>query len=324
MEWLQIETTLPDHRKVIRLASELKISRMEAVGIVVSFWLWAIHNREDGVLEPFDTDTIARVVDFKGKPVRLISALHRCGFLDDAPNGYVIHDWDERAGMLIDKREKMREQSRNRVRNYRERKKKSVTMDIEGCNADCSGDVMRYCNDDVTHYNSVTVTQDSNDSNALGNADVTHPQNSTVHKYIDDDDLRAGAGARAREELDDTTEQDTKRIKLAFETWIGREPTPAELDGIRDDCYLRFNEPGVAIAAIQIAGANGAKNPLPYIKMLYADWERYPVKSEKQALALHSLMTTARMKGLGSFGNDFNAIAAGKKLDAFQRGEIEI
>ncbi len=320
MEWLQIETTLPDHRKVARLASELKTSRMEAVGIVVTFWLWAIHNREDGILESFDMDTIARVVDYKGKAVRLISALRKCGFLDDTPDGYAIHDWDERVGMLIDKREKLREQSRNRVRNYRERKKKSVTPDADNINDGCNGDVTHDSNADVTHYNSVTVTQDGNDSNALGNADVTHPQYSTVHKYIDDDDLRA----RAREELDDTTEQDTKRIKLAFETWIGREPTPAELDGIRDDCYLRFNEPGVAIAAIQIAGANGAKNPLPYIKMLYADWERYPVKSEKQALALHSLMTTARMKGLGSFGNDFNALAAGKKLDTFQRGEIEI
>ena len=42
--WTRVDTGLRDHRKVRKLARELKIEQAHALGLVVNFWLFALNN----------------------------------------------------------------------------------------------------------------------------------------------------------------------------------------------------------------------------------------------------------------------------------------
>lgn len=293
MEWLQVETTLPDHRKIARLASELKLSRVHAVGLVVCFWLWAVHNREDGVLEDIDTDTIARVTDFKGKPEKLVSALCSCGLLDRLDSGYVIHDWEERVGLLIDKRNQQREQTRDRVQKYRARKKQESETA-------CNDDVTRYGNDGVTRYGNKRVTRDGNASN--GDVTPLTLHNTTLHNTTssiedDEDDEDEWYRAHAREDEDAKNE-----IASAIKRECGRNATPAECQ----DIYTAFTCADIPIcvipAAIKIAASNGVKNLAPYVIQIASSWRPYHPKTTDEAYYLNDLLRSSETGKTGLYG----------------------
>ncbi len=303
MEWLQVETTLPDHRKIARLASELKLSRVHAVGLVVCFWLWAVHNREDGILEDIDTDTIARVTDFKGKPEKLVSALCSCGLLDRLDSGYVIHDWEERVGLLIDKRNQQREQTRDRVQKYRARKKQESETA-------CNDNVTRYSNEDVTRYSNADETQNGN----ARNADVTHPQYSTVqysNKDDDDEDEDDRFSARARE-------KGCREIACAIKRCFNREANPVECDAIYKIFRIATDIPLEAVSfAIELAARNGANNLVHYLLKVADEWKQYPIKSYEGAAYINSLL-------LALLGKDPNMdpVRASELLQSAKKGEI--
>ena len=50
MAWIQIHQQLKDHRKVLAAADELDIEPAHMLGLLFSFWLWAIDNAPDGSL----------------------------------------------------------------------------------------------------------------------------------------------------------------------------------------------------------------------------------------------------------------------------------
>jgi hypothetical protein len=129
MAWIELHDNLPDHPKVLDLAAALKMDKDMVVGKLVRLWTWALANREDGVFAERDIGTVAEVMRFKGKPERLISALVDTRLLDRDGESYAIHDWEDRVGMLLAKRETIREQSRLRKRKQRD-KEKVVTRDI--------------------------------------------------------------------------------------------------------------------------------------------------------------------------------------------------
>lgn len=47
--WIQIYSNLPEHPKIYQLADTLETGNCEAVGVVVSLWLWAAKNAPDGI-----------------------------------------------------------------------------------------------------------------------------------------------------------------------------------------------------------------------------------------------------------------------------------
>ncbi len=49
MAWIQIHQQLKDHRKVLAAADELDIEPAHMLGLLISFWLWAIDNAPDGI-----------------------------------------------------------------------------------------------------------------------------------------------------------------------------------------------------------------------------------------------------------------------------------
>ena len=325
MEWLQIETTLPDHRKIARLASELKLSRVHAVGLIVCFWLWAVHNREDGILEDIDAETIARVTDYKGKPEKLVSALCYCGLLDRSDSGYIIHDWEERVGYLIESRKQQREKTRERVQKHRTRKK----QESESL---CNNSVTCYSNDGVTRYSNDNETQYGNDRNGevtplhnttLHNSTIQYRNDSSEDDEDDEEDLCEGSRARARaeakldrirttgidegaEEIDPDSEQFISRviaqskllndntaakwIDVAIQQSFARKATPMEINELLEIFDIRKISKKTIPAAISIAALNGANAIIPYVKKIADGWRGYPIQDIDQAIFLQNML----------------------------------
>ena len=108
MAWIELHDTLPDHKQVLAVATALKADKDLIVGKLVRLWVWALNNREDGRFIMQDVATIAEIMRFKGKPQKLITALLDARLLDYDGCNYMIHDWDERVGMPLAKRETSR------------------------------------------------------------------------------------------------------------------------------------------------------------------------------------------------------------------------
>lgn len=118
MAWIQVNDTLREHRKTYALANALNIEDYAAVGLTVCLWTWALTNAETGNLSVFPPRAVARACGWQGDASALLDALVASGFLDA---DYRIHDWDEYAGRLIEKRESSRERMRTQRRTQKEK-----------------------------------------------------------------------------------------------------------------------------------------------------------------------------------------------------------
>lgn len=112
MAWLQIDQTIRDHHKILDAADALETSDAHVTGCLVLLWLWAIDNAPDGSLAGISDATIARAAKWSGDKAAFIEALTDVGLLDRTPEGLAIHDWQERAGNLIDRRRSDAERKR--------------------------------------------------------------------------------------------------------------------------------------------------------------------------------------------------------------------
>ena len=123
MAWIEVHQGLREHRKTYACAEMLKINCVVMVGTLVSLWLWALDNAQDGSLDGISNRTIARVCDWPEKKASdLISALVECGWLDKDGEILRIHDWTDYAGRLMERREK----DKVRKKKTREKQWKSV------------------------------------------------------------------------------------------------------------------------------------------------------------------------------------------------------
>lgn len=109
MTWIESHQELARHPKTKRLARNLECSVPAALGHLHLLWWWATDYAPDGDLSAFTAEDIADALLWEGDPQTLIEGLQEARFLDD---GLQIHDWDDYAGRLIDKREANRERMR--------------------------------------------------------------------------------------------------------------------------------------------------------------------------------------------------------------------
>ena len=115
MAWIQVHQTLKDHRKVYAAADALDIEPAHALGLIVSFWLWALDNAPSGSLDGISNRMIARAAQWNGNADEFVEALKSAELLDETPDGELeLHDWQEYAGNLIEKREAEKQRSRKR------------------------------------------------------------------------------------------------------------------------------------------------------------------------------------------------------------------
>lgn len=116
MAWLELHQSIRDHRKVVIAADALSIPEPHLVGHIAYLWLWALDNAPDGLL-PSDR-VVARAAWWTGDPSEFVGALVEANLLDRCDDDLSIHNWDEYAGKLIDRRESNRErQARHRDKN---------------------------------------------------------------------------------------------------------------------------------------------------------------------------------------------------------------
>lgn len=119
MAWLKIYQSIREHRKILDAADDLEIEPPHMIGLLTSFWLWALDNAPDGDVSNISARNIARASQWKGDADKLLEALISAGLLDrrdseTEQSTILIHDWEEYAGGLIQERGKERERSRAR------------------------------------------------------------------------------------------------------------------------------------------------------------------------------------------------------------------
>jgi hypothetical protein len=129
--WAPIYQSLWTHRKTFELAALLGISETYAGAHCARLWTWAIDNAPDGDLSNLSDRAIAYGAGWTQEVSLFVGALLRAGFLDD---DRTIHDWDDYAGKLIERREKDAE---------RKQKSRGLAPDVRGTSNGASGLVRR-------------------------------------------------------------------------------------------------------------------------------------------------------------------------------------
>ena len=116
MAWIELHQAVWTHRKTFELAAALDLSETYAAAHLLRLWCWALDNAPDGNLTDVSDRAIARGADWSGEPEAFVAALTQAGWLDA---DRAIHDWEQYAGRLIDRREanaeRMRKARANRV-----------------------------------------------------------------------------------------------------------------------------------------------------------------------------------------------------------------
>jgi hypothetical protein len=92
-----------EHPKTLELAATLKIPRAYAVGLLEGLFHWTAKYAPTGDLSRFSDATIARGMYWGGKPERAIRALVKCGWVDEAGDQKLLHDWSEHADQCVQK-----------------------------------------------------------------------------------------------------------------------------------------------------------------------------------------------------------------------------
>lgn len=116
--WIRVDSVMPQHTKVKRLARKLgdpsEEGRTLACGILLRLWCWAARLAEDGVVSKYEPEEVADEVGWSRDPEELMESLIESGWIDETPEGPVIHDWNEWQGSILRRRvfAKLRAQAR--------------------------------------------------------------------------------------------------------------------------------------------------------------------------------------------------------------------
>ena len=114
MAWIQSHQTLAAHPKTRKLAHLLNVSKPAAIGHLHCFWWWALDYADDGDLSRHDALDIAIGAEWDGDAEAFLDAMRTAGFIDEDDDGArSIHDWQDYAGKLVDRRRQNAERMRN-------------------------------------------------------------------------------------------------------------------------------------------------------------------------------------------------------------------
>lgn len=113
--WIEVHHELPKHRKTLRLKTDLGVKTAQAVGHLVMLWLHCIEHAQDGDITDIPAEDLAMFAGYTGrKPEKFRDALIGAGFVDRTSDGrLLLHDWDEYAGKLNEKRRRDAERKRS-------------------------------------------------------------------------------------------------------------------------------------------------------------------------------------------------------------------
>lgn len=129
MDWLRIDSGLPEHPKVARLADELRVRDDVALAIVVRLLCWTARVSESGDLGCTTEARLCSLARLPGPPARTVAALISVGLLERSDGRLVVHDWSDVQGPMLRARDRMREY-RLRQRAHTRDANESVTRDV--------------------------------------------------------------------------------------------------------------------------------------------------------------------------------------------------
>lgn len=101
MAWIELHQAVWTHRKTFELAARLDLDETYAAAHVIRLWTWALDNSPEGDLSSLSDRAIAFGSGWRGDAETFVAALVDVGWLD--PNRQ-IHDWEEYAGRLAERR----------------------------------------------------------------------------------------------------------------------------------------------------------------------------------------------------------------------------
>lgn len=113
MAWIESHQAVGGHPKTKKLARLLDVSLPETVGHLHYLWWWALDFAQDGNLTKYDAYDIKDATLWDGDEMTLLNALMETGFIDVTDDGIFLHDWEEYAGKLIERRAKDRARKRS-------------------------------------------------------------------------------------------------------------------------------------------------------------------------------------------------------------------
>lgn len=129
MPWIKSDEALASHPKLTLIASDLGISKVEALGYLHLMWYWVLKFCDDGNITKY-IDIFPTEIGWKGDSDLFIETLVNRGFIDKSKTKkYTIHDWLDYSGKYFEKKEA----NRLRVEKHRQNKdNSSVTSHYTG------------------------------------------------------------------------------------------------------------------------------------------------------------------------------------------------
>lgn len=112
MAWIELHQSVWTHRKTLMLGHALGLPPAYAAAHMMQLWCWALDNAQDGDLSGLPAPVIAAGAGWTGDPDQFVEAAVSVGFLDRDGETLRIHDWEDYAGKLIERRTQHRERMR--------------------------------------------------------------------------------------------------------------------------------------------------------------------------------------------------------------------
>ena len=117
MAWIEVHQELRGHPKVTRLATLMGLDDLQALGLLVNLWLWAAQYAQNGDLTQFSDVEICAACGLEKRYSNVIvTNLIQSGWVDEGDEKRLIHHWGDYGLKFLDA-------TKNRVRDFRERKR---------------------------------------------------------------------------------------------------------------------------------------------------------------------------------------------------------
>ena len=242
--WIELHQEMPRHPKTLALAQALKISRREAVGLLIDLWTWGLNCADEtGHLRGITNEGIAMALDWSGRQAaKLVNALVDCGWIDGENGNYSLHDWADYTSRLSDKRK-----DAERKREARKRAKQA----------------------DESPENPQNVPGQSADSprkNAVNpRAGITKPNQTKPYITISNNNP-------ASIPVEEDVSVDTAALRKVCEEFSQAIHEPSEKE--REQLRLLLGEYSMSTLLAAIQDASGKGRSVNYLRAILESWKR--------------------------------------------------
>ena len=242
--WIELHQEMPRHPKTLALAQNLKISRREAVGLLIDLWTWGLNCADEtGHLRGITNEGIAMAMDWPGRQaVKLVNALVDCGWIDGENGSYCLHDWADYTSRLSDKRKDAERKREARKRAKQVDKSPENPQNVHGQSADSP------------RKNTVNPR-----------AGITEPN--LTKPYITTSNLNA-----ASIPVEEDASLDTAALRRVCEEFSSAIHEPSEKE--REQLRLLLGEYSKPTLLAAIGDAKGKGRSVNYLRTILESWKR--------------------------------------------------